>query len=35
LELYKARRDPDGVGGEEELTKSGIGDRQLLQLSKL
>ena len=35
LELYKARRDTDGVGREEELTKSWIGDRQLLQLSKL
>jgi len=36
LELYKARGDADGVGREEEeLTKSWIGDRQLLQLSKL
>jgi tetratricopeptide (TPR) repeat protein len=36
LELYKARGDAAGVGREEaELTKSWIGDRQLLQLSKL
>jgi tetratricopeptide (TPR) repeat protein len=36
LELYKARGDADGVRREEEeLTKSWIGDRQLLQLSKL
>ena len=36
LELYKARGDADGVGREEEeLTKSWIGDRQLLQLSRL
>jgi len=36
LELYKARGDADGAGREEgELTKSWVGDRQLLQLSNL
>jgi len=36
LELYKARGDAEGTGREEEeLTKSWIGDRQLLQLSRL
>jgi tetratricopeptide (TPR) repeat protein len=36
LELYKARGDKEGAAREEgELTKSWIGDRQLLQLSKL
>jgi len=35
-ELYKARGDKDGAAREEaELAKSWIGDRQLLQLSKL
>jgi tetratricopeptide (TPR) repeat protein len=35
-ELYKARGDADGARrAEEELAKSWIGDRQLLQLSKL
>jgi tetratricopeptide (TPR) repeat protein len=35
-ELYKARSDIDGVAREEgELMKSWIGDRQLLQLSRL
>jgi tetratricopeptide (TPR) repeat protein len=36
LELYKARNDSQGVAREEaELMKSWVGDRQLLQLSKL
>jgi tetratricopeptide (TPR) repeat protein len=36
LELYKARGDKEGAAREEgELAKSWIGDRQLLQLSKL
>jgi tetratricopeptide (TPR) repeat protein len=36
LELYKVRGDADAAGREEgELTKSWVGDRQLLQLSNL